>query len=305
MDPAKQHENSPTPPTLITRVTADDHTAADYNGMLPAENGEAPEFDLATTRTGLQLGPGPRVVEFEFSALGFAASENIQFRYRLVGLGDDWIEAGTVRKATYQRLQSGRYVFELMACNSDGEWNKTPTRLTFAIAPFFWQRWWFRLAVLAAFTAGLTMIVRYVSFRRLRITLHQLEQQAALQRERTRIAKDIHDDLGASLTQIAFLGELANQDRGEPQLVGDRLGKISLTARQAVKALDEIVWAVNPRNDTLAHLLDYAGQYAVDDLRLGGIRCRLEAGNIGRGRGERGDRRGRLRNRHRIGRIIG
>ena len=276
MDPAKQHENSPTPPTLITRVTADDHTAADYNGMLPAENGEVPEFDLATTRTGLQLGPGPRVVEFEFSALGFAASENIQFRYRLVGLGDDWIEAGTVRKATYQRLQSGRYVFELMACNSDGEWNKTPTRLAFAIAPFFWQRWWFRLAVLAAFTAGLTMIVRYVSFRRLRITLHQLEQQAALQRERTRIAKDIHDDLGASLTQIAFLGELANQDRGEPQLVGDRLGKISLTARQAVKALDEIVWAVNPRNDTLAHLLDYAGQYAVDYLRLGGIRCRLD-----------------------------
>jgi signal transduction histidine kinase len=118
--------------------------------------------------------------------------------------------------------------------------------------------------------------VRYVSFRRLHARLRALEQQAALQRERARIAKDIHDDLGANLTQIAYLGELANQDRDEPKLVGERIGKISATARQAVKSLDEIVWAVNPRNDTLAHLLDYAGQYAVDYLRTVGIRCRLD-----------------------------
>jgi len=115
-------------------------------------------------------------------------------------------------------------------------------------------------------------IVRYVSFRRLRARLRVLEQQAALQRERARIAKDIHDDLGANLTQIAYLGELANQDRGEPNLVGERIGKISATARQTVKSLDEIVWAVNPRNDTLAHLLDYAGQFTVDYLRTIGIR---------------------------------
>jgi signal transduction histidine kinase len=118
--------------------------------------------------------------------------------------------------------------------------------------------------------------VRYVSFRRLRRQLVALEQQAALQRERTRIAKDIHDDLGANLTQIAFLGELAHQDRGEPDKTAERVEKISSTARQAIKSLDEIVWAVNPRNDTLAHLMDYAGQFALDYLRLAGIRCRLD-----------------------------
>jgi signal transduction histidine kinase len=144
------------------------------------------------------------------------------------------------------------------------------------VTPFFWQTWWFRVSVLGGFTLAVVMTVRYISFRRLRLRLRQLEQQAALQSERTRIAKDIHDDLGASLTQIALLGELARQDRAEPDKAEDRVTTISTTARQAIKSLDEIVWAVNPRNDTLAHLIDYAGQFAVDFLRAPGIRCRLD-----------------------------
>jgi signal transduction histidine kinase len=118
-------------------------------------------------------------------------------------------------------------------------------------------------------------IVRYVSFRRLRAQLLQLEAQAALHKERARIAKDIHDDLGANLTQISLLGELAHQDRSAPQQVGEHIDKISNIARRAVKSLDEIVWAVNPQNDTLAHFIDYTAQFALDYLRLAGIRCRL------------------------------
>ena len=144
------------------------------------------------------------------------------------------------------------------------------------MTPFFWQTWWFRVTTLAVFTLSLVALVRYVSFRRLHRQLRVLEQQAALHKERARIAKDIHDDLGANLTQIALLGELAQQDRGEPDKAAGRLGNISGTARQALKSLDEIVWAVNPRNDTLGHLIDYAGQFALDYLRLAGIRCRLD-----------------------------
>src|SRR5262249_51047492 len=109
-----------------------------------------------------------------------------------------------------------------------------------------------------------------------RLHLRHLEQQAALHKERARIAKDIHDDLGANLTQISLLGELAQQDRAEPEKAAERISNISSTARQAIKSLDEIVWAVNPRNDTLGHLIDYAGQFALDYLRLAGIRCRLD-----------------------------
>lgn len=117
---------------------------------------------------------------------------------------------------------------------------------------------------------------RYVSFRRLRLQMRQPEQQAALHKERARISKDIHDDLGANLTQIALLSELAQQDRAAPDKAGERIEKISVAARQGIRSLDEIVWAVNPRNDTLAHLIDYAGQFALDYLRLAGVRCRLD-----------------------------
>jgi signal transduction histidine kinase len=92
-----------------------------------------------------------------------------------------------------------------------------------------------------------------------------------LERERARIAKDIHDDLGANLTLIARLGHLARQEK-----TVERIEKMESTARQAVKSLDEIVWAVNPRNDTLAHLIDYTGQFATDYLYAVGLRCLLD-----------------------------
>jgi signal transduction histidine kinase len=164
----------------------------------------------------------------------------------------------------------------MTAGNSDGDWNQTGAAFDMVITPFYWQTWWFRLSVLTLFTVSVIFIVRYVSFRRLQQKLRTLEQQAALQKERARIAKDIHDDLGANLTQIAYLGELAQMDRFEPDKAAERIGTMSLTARKSIKSLDEIVWAVNPRNDTLAHLLEYVGQFALDYLRVAGIRVRLD-----------------------------
>jgi signal transduction histidine kinase len=224
----------------------------------------------------VRLKPGHHKVDFDFTALSFTALDNVHFRYRLVGVDDDWVERTDPRNVSYPRLPANSYTFRVQACNHAGVWNLDGAQLSFIVTPFFYQTWSFRAAALAAFTLVLIAIVRYVSFRRLRLRLHELEQQAALHKERGRIAKDIHDDLGANLTQIALLGELAQQDRGEPDKAAERVGKISTTARQAIKSLDEIVWAVNPRNDTLSHLIDYAGQFALDYLRLAGIRCRLD-----------------------------
>jgi signal transduction histidine kinase/ligand-binding sensor domain-containing protein len=276
VDPSKHYENTEPPAALLTRVLVDDRTVAQYNGILPKlQSQEDPVLELTANDPVLPLTPG-HSIKFEFTAFDFSAPENIQYRHRLVGVEDAWVESGAFRTAPYAQLGSGNYTFEVTACNGDGDWNQNPASIGLMVAPFLRERWWFRLAVVAAFTLSIVAIVRYVSFRRLHARLRVLEQQAALQRERARIAKDIHDDLGANLTQIAYLGELANQDRGEPNLVGERIGKISATARQTVKSLDEIVWAVNPRNDTLAHLLDYAGQFTLDYLRTIGIRCRLD-----------------------------
>jgi signal transduction histidine kinase/ligand-binding sensor domain-containing protein len=275
--PRNIRDNPKPPPVLIERVAVDGATVAQYDSRSPLRGRNArAALDLRRSEATLRLGPGHRKVDFDFTALSFTAVDNVHFRYRLDGVDEDWIEATQPRNASYSRLGAGDYTFRVQACNNAGVWNLEGAQLAFVVAPFFWQTWTFRTLALAAFTFAIIALVRYVSFRRLRLRLRELEQQAALHKERGRIAKDIHDDLGANLTQISLLGELARQDQGEPDKAAERIGKISATARQAIKSLDEIVWAVNPRNDTLAHLVDYAGQFALDYLRLAGIRCRLD-----------------------------
>jgi signal transduction histidine kinase len=276
VSPAGLNKKLKPPQALLTRVTVDDQMVAQYRGILPGPTPFDGVTDLANAQVKLELPPAHRRLEIEFAALSFYAPGNIQFRYRLRGLDENWVEAESRRSATYSRLPSGHYVFEAVACNSDGDWNASGASFSLVVNPFYWQTWWFRLGLLLAFSAGIIATVRYVSFRRLQQQLRILQQQAAVQKERARIAKDIHDDLGASLTQIAYLGELAQLNRHEPEKVEERISNMSTTARQAVKSLDEIVWAVNPRNDTLAHLIDYINQFAFGYLRLAGIRVRLD-----------------------------
>jgi signal transduction histidine kinase/ligand-binding sensor domain-containing protein len=267
------------PPLIaLERVAVDGQIVGIYDRFLSLDAEGLTNVVNLRSNSGpdLRLPPSMHQLDFQFTALSFTTPENMEFEYRLRGLDDNWSEPTTERSVSYPRLPRGDYSFQVRACNLAGVWDQQPASLNFVVLPFYWETWWFRLSVLVAFTAVIVAIVRYVSFQRLRNRLRLLEQQAALQKERARIAKDIHDDLGADLTQIAYLGELAQQDSTEPGKVSERIGTISSTARQAVKSLDEIVWAVNPRNDTLPHLIDYAGQFAVDYLRPTGIRCRLD-----------------------------
>jgi signal transduction histidine kinase len=271
------HDNPEPPPVLVERVTVDGEPVAVYDSKSPLRDPELRGLtDLHQTHGTLQIPAHYRRLEIDFTALSFLAPENVNFRYRLEGLEDEWTEAGTDRKASYNHLSSGHYVFHVIACNNSGVWNDIGAKINFAVQPFFWQRWSFQLLLLAGFTLTVIAIVRYVSFRRLRTQVRQLEQQTLLHKERARIAKDIHDDLGANLTQITLLSELARQDMAAPKKAGEHVDKISATARQVMKSLDEIVWAVNPRNDTLPHLVDYLGQFTIDFLRAPGVRCRLD-----------------------------
>jgi signal transduction histidine kinase len=141
------------------------------------------------------------------------------------------------------------------------------------VQPFFYQTWWFRILAAAAIVGGISFGVRRAATRKYRFKLARLQQQHAIERDRARIAKDIHDDVGAGLTQITLLTELA---RREPEQTGANLDRISDSARKLTKAMDEIVWAVDPQHDTLAGLMDYISAYAEDFLRVAGIRCRMD-----------------------------
>jgi signal transduction histidine kinase len=144
------------------------------------------------------------------------------------------------------------------------------------VLPYFWQTPWFRLLVGGLLVAGSGGLGWFDTRRRMRRKLERLERQRALERERGRIAQDIHDDLGASLTRISMLSQTA---RGEPenaQQVGTCLDQIYGTARELTRALSEIVWAINPQHDRLDSLATYLEKFAQDYLRAGGMRCRLD-----------------------------
>jgi signal transduction histidine kinase len=215
-------------------------------------------------------------LEIYYTALDFSAPNAVRFKYRLEGHETAWTEAGDTRVAFYNKLPPGDYRFHVEAGNEDGTWNETGSELAVTVQPQFWQTGWFRAAVILAFLGLIAAVVRYLSTQKLQRQLQALKQQEALEKERFRIARDLHDQLGANLTQVALLGEMAEADKHSPQEVGAHAQQISQAARDTTRSLDEIVWAVNPSNDTLDGLITYACKYAQEYLAVAGLRYRAE-----------------------------
>lgn len=144
------------------------------------------------------------------------------------------------------------------------------------IEPRFWQRWWFIAGGFLTLLGAVAASVRFIEQRKFRLQLARAEQERALARERARIAQDLHDELGASLTRISLLSDLARADKHDPALVETHVEKISQSAAQSIRALEEIVWAVRPGSDTLQSLVDYIAHVANEMFIAGRTRCRLD-----------------------------
>jgi ligand-binding sensor domain-containing protein/signal transduction histidine kinase len=226
--------------------------------------------------TAVRIEPGRGEVEFHYTALSYPVPEENRFKYRLAGVDPQWVDAGTRRVAYYNNLRPGTYDFEVMGCNNDGVWNTSGAHLAVTLMPHFWQTWWFMgpAAVLGVVAAGGG--IRYNTRKKLQRELRRLEQQHAIEQERTRIARDMHDEIGANLTRISFLGALAKRKLDAPDEVEKQIDKMSQTAREMIGALDEIVWAVNPANDTLDHLATYLCRYAAEFFENSPIVCQFD-----------------------------
>lgn len=271
-DPKVLLGNPTPPPVLLTRVTMDEKTIASYGNVAAVHAAD----NLNSLATPLQLPPSQRHLEFDFTAIHLSAPESVSFRYQLVGFDKDWINAGTERNANYSRLPAGDYQFRVTARTGDGLWSETPAVLPFTVAPFFWQTWWFQLGVLLLFTSSGIAVVRYISFRRLQAEMRLLEQHAALDRERTRIARDLHDDLGCNLNKVALTLDMMQRTTSEKESKNGKVQHCSVMVREVAQSVDEIVWAINPRNDTLRYMVDYISQYAVEFLQAADIPCLMD-----------------------------
>ena len=236
---------------------------------------------FAGSPTEIIVPPGKRHLDIHYASLNLGAADRSRFKYRMSEEGiTAWTDDETGnRVASYPKLTPGTYQFEVTACNEDGVWNTHPAELTVIVQPSLWQKGSFRTAVALCLLVIIAGVVYYFSTQKLQRQLVLLRQQEVLEHERARIARDLHDQLGANLTQVALLAEMAESDKNIPAEVEDHARQITQTARETTKALDEIVWAVNPSNDTLEGLVNYSGKYAQEYFALVGLRYRVDIPN--------------------------
>lgn len=244
-----------TPQVTIENFDVDGHTVGGSNARIPAS---AQHF------------------EFQYSAPELTAPQKLHFRYWLEGLDQTWTDAGASRVAVYNRLPAGDYRFRVMVGGEDGVWREAPNAISLRVVPHFWQTLWFQaLAVagtVALISGGVVMNIR----RKMRRSLERMETQRAVEQVRQRITRDLHDELGSAITEIIQIGDLTLQPEPGEEILRVKMKTIMNCVRQLSITVDEIVWTMSSRHDTLPSLVGYLSNHAQEFFRYSNIRCRLD-----------------------------
>lgn len=228
------------PPILITGVDV----AAEPEPLNPLGQMSLPRLYVEPHRNHLRI---------EYVALGFGPGEDLRYQYRLEGAPNDWSAPSAHRTVNFANLAPGAYRFLVRAVSSDGVASPQPASVEFTILPPIWQRAWFvALASLA------TISLLYVAYR------YRLARAVEIATMRTRIATDLHDDIGANLTKIAILSEVTRRQLEGKGEAGDRLSAIARISRESVASMSDMVWSINPKRDTLRDTMRRMRQHAED-----------------------------------------
>jgi len=211
--------------------------------------------DLFAKNKTIELNYDENNISFQFAALDFTKPQANKVKFILEAWDKDWITSED-KNMRYTHLIPGHYRLRVKAANSDGVWSKEE-KLTIIVNAPFWQKTWFYICAAIVFLAIIIYITFFISQQKIKKRLRQLEKQAAIDAERNRISRDMHDEIGSGLTHIALLSELIQTQQKTERAIKNDLGNISAAARKLVESMSEIIWALNPQNDSLENLLSY------------------------------------------------
>jgi signal transduction histidine kinase len=214
----------------------------------------------------LQIEPHRNHLRIEYVALGFGPGEDLRYQYRLEGARNDWSAPSNQRMVNFANLAPGAYRFVVRAVSADGVPSPQPATVEFTILPPIWRRGWF-LVLASVATASLL----YAAYR------YRLARAIEIATVRTRIATDLHDDIGANLTKIAILSEVARQQLEGNVEAGDRLSTIARISRESVASMSDVVWAINPKRDTLRDTIRRMRQHAEEVFAGRGVALEFQA----------------------------
>lgn len=204
---------------------------------------------------------------FRFQGIDYSQPENIHYAYKLEGWDKDWVYSKKINEVRYSRLPHGNYKFLVRATNSSVEWNNEIYSVTISIQAPFWETWWFKLLAISLIMLVIILVTRYVSQNRLRHKIAELEKQQALEEERKRISREMHDDIGAGLTRITLISEVAKHQSNKKELT-----EIAETSRQLVSSMSEIIWSIDPQHRSLTQLFSYLREQLNKLLEPSGIK---------------------------------
>jgi two-component sensor histidine kinase len=208
-------------------------------------------------------------IKFIFGALSFSNEQQLQYSYRLTGGNDStWSQPQNLHEVSYASLSPGEYSFEVRTIG----WNGipgSPSRISFAISPPYWNTWWFYIATVILILLSIYFLYKY------RIT-----QLLRLQKVRNTIATNLHDDIGSTLTNISILTELSKKNISEPATAEKFLHRISEETMQTQQALDEIIWNVNTRHDSLQDTFARMRRYTAELFENSDVQCHIHIDEI-------------------------
>ncbi len=276
VDPAWRPEQPPSPLRAVIRTISTAAGEMLFGGGAPGVVPHAGDQRLRIDATRNSL-------RFSFAAPVFTPDYHgnirTEYRSRLEGLEPGWSQWSATPWREFTDLPYRNFVFHVQARDVEGR-ESTIGTIAFSVLPPWWRTWWFMGLVGASSVAGIAGVSRWFATRALQRRVQLLESQSAVERERLRLARDLHDEVGSGLGRvILFVGEAARA-KAEPEKLEASLARVRGAAQELVQHARQIVWAVSPQHDTLASVIERFGNYTVETLRAADIACAVDLPDV-------------------------